>query len=304
MPRQIFRAPWHDYRSRCIYMITLSKHPSVPDFGKLVGCHSIPVGKPGAAVVAFSQSGRCAHRIIARLSAAEPAIRVLQYSIMPDHVHLLLMVLRQMDEPLGNIIARFKVDVNREYGVEKVFEEGYNDRILVNTRRLDTLFRYIRENPYRLAVRRACPDYFSRLNGLKINGVTYNAYGNLFLLQNPFKEQVVVHRRDMQQARLHNRDRWLYTAANGGVLVSPFISPAEREIRSEAERMEGRIILITHRVFPDRYKPSGHDFEQCTQGRLLIIAPSADKPSSRELSRATCLEMNALAAVIAATDFR
>ncbi len=285
-------------------MITLSKHSSVPDFGTLVGSHAIPVGKPGAAVVAFSQSGRCVHRIIARLSAAEPAIRVLQYSIMPDHVHVLLMVLRQMDEPLGNIIARFKIDVNREYGVEKVFEEGYNDQILVNTRRLDTLFRYIRENPYRLAVRRASPDYFSRLNGLTINGVAYNAYGNLFLLQNPFKEQVVVHRRDTQQERIHNHDRWLYTAANGGVLVSPFISPAEREIRSDAEDVGGRIILITHSAFPDRYKPSGHDFEQCTQGRLLIIAPSAENSSSRELSRATCLEMNALAATIAATDFR
>lgn len=304
MSRQIFRAPWHDYRSRCVYMITLSKHPSIPDFGKLVGSHAIPVGKPGAAVVAFSQGGRCVQKIIARLATTEPAVRVMQYSIMPDHVHLLLMVLRPMDEPLGNIIARFKIYVNREYGIEKVFEEGYNDQILVNARRLDSLFRYIRENPYRLAVRRACPDYFRRLNGFKINGVSYNAYGNLFLLQNPFKEQVVVHRRDTPQERLHNHDRWLYAAANGGVLVSPFISPSEREIRSQAEDVEGRIILITHRAFTDRYKPSGHDFEQCSQGRLLIIAPSVDNPRSRELSRATCLEMNALAATIAATDFR
>ena len=53
----------------------------------------------------------------------------------------------------------------------------------------------------------------------------------MLLLDNPFKEQVVVHRADSPEVRESNRRRWLYTAANGGVLVSPFISPDERGIR-------------------------------------------------------------------------
>ncbi len=31
------RASWHDYTSRCIYHLTLLKHPACPPFGKLMG---------------------------------------------------------------------------------------------------------------------------------------------------------------------------------------------------------------------------------------------------------------------------
>ena len=113
------------------------------------------------------------------------------------------------------------------------------------------------------------------------------------MLDRPFKQQVVVHRADTPSVRERHRAEWLYTAANGGVLVSPFISPAEKEVRRGAD---GRFILITNEPMGERYKPTGHDFELCETGRLLFI--SAGQPGA--LSRRTCLAMNALAAEIAA----
>lgn len=83
------------------------------------------------------------------------------------------------------------------------------------------------------------------MDALSIAGNTYRVYGNIQLLEHPFKEQVVVHRADSPEVRKQNRDLWLYTAANGGVLVSPFISPAEKGIRAAAEAAGGRIILIS-----------------------------------------------------------
>ncbi len=157
--------------------------------------------------------------------------------------------------------------------------------------------KYIRENPYRLLVRRDNPKYFSRLQHLTIAGRDYQAYGNLQLLDNPFKEAVAVHRADTEQQRLDNRSQWLHTAANGGVLVSPFISPAEKAIRAEAEALGANIILAVHEAFGERYKPAGHDFELCTQGRMLII--SYGLPPGSELTRPVCLQMNALAKALA-----
>ena len=116
------------------------------------------------------------------------------------------------------------------------------------------------------------------------------------MLDRPFKQQVVVHRADTPSVRERHRAEWLYTAANGGVLVSPFISPAEKEVRREADGADGRVILITNEPMGERYKPTGHDFELCETGRLLFI--SAGQPGA--LSRRTCLAMNALAAEIAA----
>lgn len=143
-------------------------------------------------------------------------------------------------------------------------------------------------------MRKAHPEFFRRVNALQFGGKAYQAYGNFQLLESPFKEQVVVHRRDSEQTRSHNRELWLYTAANGGVLVSPFISRVEKEIRREAEEADGRFILIVNEPMEARYKPVGHDFEFCEAGSLLII--SANSPG--ELSRNACLKMNALASAI------
>lgn len=156
--------------------------------------------------------------------------------------------------------------------------------------------RYIRENPRRLAVRRLYPGYFRRVNTFRIGERCYQAYGNMQLLECPFREQVVVHRADSEDARAHNRDLWLYTAANGGVLVSPFISPAEKSVREEADDLGGRFILIVNEPMGVRYKPSGRDFELCEAGRMLIVLAGI----SGEISRGICLGMNHLAEELAA----
>lgn len=264
-------------------MITLSKNVSVSDLGRLSG-----------EKIELTEFGHCIKRQIKLIQLLHPALKVLQYCIMPDHVHLLLFVQNKLDEPIGKYIARFKVEVNNSAGGIKIFEDGFNDQILMKERSLDTLFNYIRENPRRLAVRRAYPEFFRRVNGLEIGGQRYSVYGNLYLLRNPFREQVVVHRADTEQQRKKNRDRWLYAAANGGVLVSPFISPAEKAVRQEAEKLGSKIILIINEAMGERYKPVGHDFELCESGRLLIVSA----PVSKSLTREACLAMNALAANI------
>lgn len=46
MPRnsQTKRAVWHDYRSACRYMITLSKSPAAEPFSSVKGDWRLPVG--------------------------------------------------------------------------------------------------------------------------------------------------------------------------------------------------------------------------------------------------------------------
>lgn len=213
---------------------------------------------------------------------------------MPDHLHMLLGVLQDMDEALGLKIAAFKLLVNRKVGNGSVFERGFNDNIIISPPTLNNVFAYLRANAYRLAVRRAFPNFFERHAKLTIAQTECQAYGNIHLLDNPFKEQVIVHRADSDEAFIQKKEHWMHTAANGGVLVSPFISKREKEVRAEAEAMGSRIILITNRPFAEREKPGGHDFDLCVQGRLLIIAPQ----TPIDFSRAACLKMNTLAEAI------
>lgn len=287
----ILRAPWHNYTSRCIYMVTLTKSPFAKDFGILTGDYRIPFGEKGSAFVVASELGSAIKTVLKRINTIEPRIKILQYIIMPDHIHLLVFVESPTEEILGRIIARLKVEVGKTAGTPGIFAKGFNDQILKHSRSLDTLYRYIRENPRRLAVRRTLPEFFRRVNAQRIGNGSYQAYGNSQLLDCPFKKQVIVHRADSPETRQRKLEQWLYTAANGGVLVSPFISPAEKEVRFRAEKGAGRFILIINEPMENRYKPTGHEFELCEAGRLLIV--SANLPG--ELSRQTCLAMNALA---------
>lgn len=293
--REIYRANWHDYRSRCIYMVTVSKARGMQDFGILCGNSKVPHGEFGSPFVSTSPIGSVIKSVIRDFNLIEPNARILQYSLMPDHLHLLIFVEAPTEATLGIIIARFKAEINQRLGMSHIFDKGFNDQILKAGRSLDTLYNYLRDNPRRLAVRREHPEYFRRVYDLKIGEKIYPAYGNFQLLANPFKEQVVVHRADTPTQREHKRRLWLYTASNGGVLVSPFISSAEKAIRSESEEADGRIILITNEPFSERYKPSGRDYILCETGRLLII--SAGLPG--ELTRENCLTMNKLAGGIA-----
>lgn len=274
-------------------MITVAAVKGAPVFGNL------RIKEPlSESYVELTEPGKIIKEEILKTPGFHPELKILEMAIMPDHFHVLVFVTRPIKKHLGDIVQAMKSAMTA--GIRKklgnislsVFEEGFHDRILTGKNQLSTIINYIRENPRRLAVRRARPEFFRRVNGLEIGGRRYAAYGNIYLLRNPFREQVVVHRRDTEAERAANRERWLHTAANGGVLVSPFISPAEKAIRAEAESLNAKIIQITNEAMAERYKPAARDFALCEAGRLLIIS----MPS--EISRTACMAMNALAAVV------
>ena len=273
------RHPIHDYRRPAVYHITLRKAPGVSDF-------SIITGRPESCYLHHNPVGVAIEKSIRTMRTINPAVQPYQYKIMPDHVHILLKVLEAMKDPVGIDIAKMKIRAlhsAREKGFrfDSLFEPDFYDRILRPWHTLDSVYQYIRQNPYRLQVRKYNPDFFRRLNFVfNYGGIIWQAYGNLQLLENPFKEPVICHRADAgsskEAALIQN---WLHTVSNGGVLVSQFISKKEKEVRKMADEANGKVILIVNEPFGKIYKPGGRNFELCEQGRLLILAPTQSLPS-------------------------
>lgn len=276
-------------------MITFNKHSACLPFG------SLKYTNPEDAAISTSLSGVMIREQIEITPSFHPEIDILDYVIMPDHVHILIQIKEPMNHHIGDIIQAIKSastsQIRKITGNASltVFEDGFHDRIISSNKQLETVKNYLRDNPRRLAVRKAHPEFFRRVNRLKIGEGYYQAYGNFQLLANPFREQVIVHRADSPEVRERNRAIWLYSAANAGVLVSPFISRDEKAIRTDAEDAGGRFIIITDLPMDDRYKPSAHDFALCESGRMLIVSAGF----SGDLSRRSCLAMNALAKKIA-----
>ncbi|MBD5355864.1 MAG: hypothetical protein HDR88_02520 [Bacteroides sp.] len=122
---------------------------------------------------------------------------------MPDHIHLLLQILYRANHHLdfyieslkSKITVKYSKNTGRTVPIEEIFQPGYCDKPLYDNRSLDGLFRYIRENPHRLAMRQQFPQFFKRIRNLKIGNQEYEAYGNLFLFRNPDKDAVKISRK-------------------------------------------------------------------------------------------------------------
>lgn len=296
------RCARHDYCAPCIYMITMTKAPGVPDFSEVL---PNPLWTPADPVSnqAYTRQSSLGRKILLELSAIQrrnPSLRVYRRAIMPDHIHFLLHIIRHLDEPIGIFLRDFKGRCAAHNDNRPVFTPGFNDRILWHKGQLETFNNYILDNPRRLYLRRAHPEYFSRVCRLEISGREYCAFGNLFLLRNPTRAAVVI-RSSFSPEKLQGLYAlWEEVSRSEGVLVSPFISQKEKAVREAGLRAGASIIHLLDNGFPPRYKPSGRDFGLCCEGRLLEIAPVEYSSQKKPLRREAALALNDLAMAIAA----
>ena len=295
----------HDYTAPCRYHIILKKNPDFHKFGNLTGNARIPYGQEDCADIALNPFGKAIRNSIENFPKEFPFFQNYQYKVMPDHVHWFLNVKERLPKHPGKYISLLKGGIakeissllHRDLKSDDIFIPNYTDKIIYPGRDFDMIFNYIRLNPHRLAMRIQFPEFFQRVDEIKIGDKIYSASGNQFLLNNPFKDAIIIHRRYTPHEINELRYKWLRTTIGGGVLISPFISPLEKEIRDEVETLGAKFILIQDEPFSEKYKPPKHNFELCSQGRLLIIAP---KESMKEKSfRDKCIRMNELAEIIA-----
>jgi hypothetical protein len=94
----------------------------------------------------------------------------------------------------------------------------------------------------------------------------------------------------------------LYAAEHGAVLVSPCISPGEKEIARAALEAGRPLIVLLENGFAPLYKHAGRYFEACASGRLLMVAPFPYHRQKCTITREQCLTLNAWAQTIAKID--
>jgi REP element-mobilizing transposase RayT len=184
----------------------------------------------------------------------------------------------------------------RKHGT--LWETGYNDRILTQKGQLQRMLSYLDDNPRRLLMKRLHPEFFTNLGTHTIVGVSMQAMGNLFLLDNPMKKQVQCSRHLYQKDIDAHRDYFLQEGRKGTILVSPCISDGEKQIATAALHAGISLIVLLLNGFPPLYKPKPRYLEACLNGRLLILAPFPYQTGKITDMRQRCLYLNSLAARI------
>lgn len=310
----------HDYQSRCIYMITMCVEGRLPLLGELRednGFHIEP-----------SELGREVKNCWYAIPEHYPEVKVLNFQLMPDHIHGLLFVKQDIQAHLGQIKKGFKIGCSKaKWKIEEcsalsslncnstyktiphktiphktpLFEKGYQDSVLKGKDQLEHMIRYIKDNPRRLGIKRNNPDLFKVVAELEIEGIKFAAIGNRWLLDRPVKMQVRCHNNTSPsnlQLIAKQKEFFLKRGKEGGVVVSPCISAGEKEIARAALDAKQPLIVILENGFPPFYKPPGKYFEACSQGLLLMLAPWPYHMEAHTITRNQCNALNNMAHAI------
>ena len=196
--------------------------------------------------------------------------------------------------------ARRERREDRNHGL--LFEPNYNDLICKSYDMLPTLINYVKDNPRRLLMKRAHPEYLRPFFDLRIGSHTYNGIGNLALLNAPHRLAVRVSRRN-NEAQLQDEVRRYMTAAQSGtVLISPAISPGEKRVMRAAFDAKLPIIVILENGFTPFSKPHGEQFYACAEGRLLMLSPWPHHNDRHRLTAQQCQSLNLMAQELASLE--
>jgi hypothetical protein len=292
------RNAWHDYYSRSIYMITLAVDGRRPVLGELRGQddnHQLPWVQPTAL-------GQRVLECWNEISAHYPEVRTVDVQLMPDHLHGVLFVTKRVPYHLGRIVSGFKVGCNaasRELTGRPLWEEGYHDRILIKKGQLETMVRYLHDNPRRLWTKRCNPDFFIVRQECSIGDSEVSIAGNRFLLDHPFKVVVQCSRSiNTDEAIAKEVKRYMNLARDGAVLVSACISPCEKAVMRTAFEAGIKEIVLLENGFSPMWKPGGKQFDACARGQLLFVAPWPYHSERKRITRTQCLQLNNLARYI------
>ena len=156
--RKNLRLQEFDYNTPGVYFITFCTHNRRNTLSQIVGAiHESPVSR-------LSTCGMIVDTVI-RSVPDHFHITVDRYVIMPNHVHLILMLTESdvqraiRESPLqgrsliSKVVGYIKMNasraIRRQYGDVTVWQRGYHDHVIRNRADYEMVSRYVHENPIR-----------------------------------------------------------------------------------------------------------------------------------------------------------
>jgi len=280
----------YDYSRGAALFVTIVTNPRRRLFGKIVG-----------AKLQKTQLGIAVVRRIVEMGQM-PGIRLFNFVVMPDHVHLQLHLRAGLPEPLvalGRAIGAFKSlcakdfhELTGESG--SLWQQGYHDWVCQSAEMIAAVNRYIDYNPLKFELRYNQPEFLAirePLSGWRLSTKEFwRGIGAVELLDGdtPFIALRISRRLSSRQvreavARIRRR-------VGDYVFVGGWISPGEKAVRDMLlAEQKGRIIQVLPSAMPHDYKVGSMWLEAIRSRRAAIIARGN---SETEFSRAACLEVN------------
>ena len=137
--RKQLRLSGFDYSTQRAYFITIDTKDHKMILGRITADRGL----------VLSPLGQCALKHLEAIPSHFPDIRLDQYIVMPNHVHMLLVVgCNGTDAPpnVSRVIQAYKASVSRWYG-NPVWQRSFNDHVIRNDYDYQEIWKYIANNP-------------------------------------------------------------------------------------------------------------------------------------------------------------
>ena len=143
-----------DYSTTGAYFITICTENRESILSRVVGGDVLDAPQN----IELLPHGIIADKYIKQLNEFYDNISVDQYVIMPNHIHIMLFVLKngasrtspptKQHSAVSQFVSTFKRFCNKEYG-GNIWQRHFNDHIIRNREDYDAHIKYIYENPMR-----------------------------------------------------------------------------------------------------------------------------------------------------------
>jgi len=282
----------------------------------------------------LSANGERVAALWRRLHAIEAHFTASDFVVMPDHVHLLLIVNSagefrfnplvfahwfmeattgsDGDLPPANSRAAWDRPIpSRSSGMKSPSFAWDRDcwvEISFDSRQLSAIRRYIRMNPARHFWKTDHPDLFRLREGFRHPALdpslAWSAVGDITILASPFLLPV---RLSMQKSAAETEGdiaELVERARRGWIPVCGFLSPGEREFARRLKALpRSRWIKAVPYGLPERHDPSVEDSRWIAERRELVLSAfrREEIPPFR-ITRRGCLAMNGWIAKLGETN--
>lgn len=292
------RIPYHNYRDKGTYMLTLVVEGRKPLFGSLQGDGLATSGTEKEPKVILSPLGKAIHdHEIRKISAYYPMVEVWKLCIMPDHLHIIVRVKEEMPEGknLGQVVRGFKTGCTRSWWS---LTEGQAQTATGPFGEPKGTGAHTPPNPAATAPAQVPVGSPAGKRPLLFE----KGYCDKILLRPGQLENWKRYLDDNPRRLAIKRQYPDYFTVLQHISIGEWKCQAgEKEVMREAMNRGYRLIFIRENGFPEFYKPSGESFTACSEGRLLQISPWEYHMQRKTISREQCLQLNRLAEEIAAT---
>lgn len=253
-------------------------------------------------VVKWKPLGEMVNRYIQQMCACHPLV-IDCLAIMPDHLHLCFRVTAPLKISVLNILATMRTFSQNEAcnigGEPRLWDKRYRLFTAFNRESYDVCIAYTAANPERWWLTRHNADLFKPqivTHPCLPTAHTWQAVGNLSLLEAPLIFPIVIHRVDTPTQVEEKTQFACDIAKAGGVIAGGFISPREKALLKTLYTTVPSLKLIhfSPHTLAD-YKPPARVLDDFKNGHRLLLTSEPTHPTDSPCSRAVCLRHNAIA---------